>query len=342
MRTAAWIGFAFLMMGCGPKEEDARAYLKEIGVTVTELKKDKDGDAFTFKGTKENDICTGTVSVKKSGGSTNSFHNMTCERDTSACKPGAADACIKIADELYAKDAKIFPTLAAQLYRTACGDKNAHACNRASEFEVIGKNWEKVREYGSKGCELSNAEACYRVGVTEMHGDGTPKNETKGRELFKKACDLGSNSGCISTAANLLDAEPKKIAEALPIAEKLCAAKDQEGCHLLGFALYYEKKNLPRAVEVLDGVCKGNGPKKAVANSCNIAGVIYLEEMKPKKDPARALKFFEAACEKESGDGCSNVGLLNEKGVGTPRNAERAKEAYAKACSLGKEKACAK
>ena len=340
MRIFVLAGLLCTVLGCGPKEEDARAYLTGIGLTITELKKDK--DAFTFKGTKGNEICSGTLSIAKSGSVTNTTHSMSCARDTSACKPGAATECVKIADELYDKDAKVFPETAAELYRIACADKTGHACERAAEYEGIGKHWDKVREYAAQGCELGHAKACYRLGSTEVDGNGTPKNMTKALELFKKSCDLGFVGGCRDTAAMMLDAEPRNLAEALPITEKLCAKKEPDGCYLLGFGLYHEKKNIPRAVEMLEAVCTDKGVQKYASRACNLAGVIYLQELRPKTDAVRALKMFEAACEKGSSDGCFNVGVLNGKGLGGPRNVERANEFKAKACSMGLEKACAK
>lgn len=325
--------------GCGPSEADAKKHLEEQGFSITGLKKAEDGFEFTAK--KGDDICTGTLSLKKGMGSESSNYTTSCQRDTSACKPGAVDVCVKIADELYNKEAKVFPIQAAELYRVACADKSAHACGRAAEYEAIGKKWEEVRKYSKMACELGGAEACVRLGGTELEGQGTPKDQAKALELFKTACEKGSVRGCRAAAGLMLDAEPSDLAGAMPLARKACEGKYDDSCFVLGIALFREKKDYKSALSHLEAACQDPKFEKR-GPACNIAGAIVFDGLGMPKDIARGRDLFEKACESKSGDGCFNLANIHTLGQGVPRDAAKGKEFFKQACEHGHKVACTK
>lgn len=331
------LAVACAALGCGPSEKDARSYLESQGYTVTEIQ--KDNGAFKFTATKGQDQCKGSLTITKSFGGSSQTMNTTCGRDTSACKPGAADACLKIADELYAKEEKVFPVEAAELYVTACGDKSGRACSRAAEFYVIGKHWDKVRDFAQKGCDLGDGDGCQRLARTEFGGLGTPKDEPKAVELFKKGCGLSSLPACRGAAGLLIDRSPSDAQGALPFAEKLCAAKYPDGCYLVGMSLYELKQDYARALTHLDAECQ-NQKSDFRGPSCNTAGAITGEGYGMPKDPKRGLGYFTKACDLDSANGCRNAALYYQKGTGAPRDAKKATDLFAKACKLGKKEAC--
>lgn len=323
------------LVACGPSEAEARAYLHGEGYAVTSLR--KEGGGFAFTATKGKDVCTGTVTIHRGIGSTSTQSMTSCERDTSACKPGAAAACTEIADELYGKDSKVFPVKAAELYRTACADRDARACARAAEFEAIDKNWDRVREFASKGCDLGSGEACERLALTEVNGRGTPKNEEKAIALAKKACDLSAMAGCRTAAGLLVDAEPTRAVEAVPLAEKACKAKYEDSCFVLGAALFDSKQGYPDALDHLDAACRDEGmAKKQQGLACNLAGAIVAQGLGTKKDLKRGVALFEKSCDDDYPEGCSNGAKLYD----LARNKAKSDELGAKACALGKKSAC--
>lgn len=330
---------ALALCACGATDDDARQYLTNEGITVTELK--KNGGVFEYTGQKGDDVCTGTLTIKKGMGSASQTHVSQCKRDTSACKPGAAAACVKIADELYSQQEKIFPTTAAELYRVACADGDGRACDRAGEFEGIEKSWAKVREYTQKGCELGNGDACARLGFTELEGNGTEKNEARALELMKKACEKSSMRGCRAAAGILLDATPSDPESAMPLAEKACNAKYQDGCYVYGMALFKAKKNFELALTHFDAACK-DAAQKNRGLPCNLAGAILFDGMGMKKDRARAMEYFEKSCEQDFAEGCSNAGNFYKKGLGVPRDADKGQQLLDKACKLGAQEHCPK
>jgi uncharacterized protein len=324
----------------GPSEADARVEIEKDGLANIEIVK-KEGGTFEFSGTQGDELCEGTLTMQKGFGSSSFTKMMSCKLDTRACKKGAAKACNELADRLYGKEAKVFPTLAAELYRTACADDDAHACTRAGEFEVIGKSWDKVREFSKKGCDLKSGEACARLAATEHDGHGTAKDDAKAIELFKQACDLGAMRGCRGAAGLLIDAEPADHAGALGYADKGCKASYDDSCFVYGVVLFRLKKDYDVALKHLLWGCDSDKPTRP-GLACNLAGAIYADGLGMPKDVAKALPLFEKACEKDSVDGCENAGEAYRKGVGAPRDLVKAEERFAKACTLGATDRCKK
>lgn len=351
-RITASLGLLCLLttlVGCRPSEAEAKAHLEKQGLAVTSIA--KEGDGYRFTATKGKEICRGTLHMTKGMGSQTSNLMSSCERDTSACKAGAPQACVEIANELYEKDAKVFPETAAKLYRIACEDKKAEACARVAEFEAIGKNFSAVRDFAAKGCELGSGDACRRLALTERSGNGTPKDEAKAITLAKKACDLNSVAGCRDAAGMMIDATPSRAAEAIPLAEKACQAKFQDSCAALGIALFDAKKDYPTALSHLEPACAaadGDGGATSSGSTpgffCNLAGAIVLEGLGGvKKDPARGMTLLERSCSQGFAAGCSNAGKMYRGGLnGVVKNKAKGDELFTKACSMGHQSACPK
>jgi TPR repeat protein len=54
----------------------------------------------------------------------------------------------------------------------------------------------------------------------------------------------------------------------------------------------------------------------------------------------RARLLFEQACNADDTEGCFNLGLLYEKGLGVPKDAARAAGFFRKACAGGDAEGC--
>jgi TPR repeat protein len=337
VRLASLCAIALGLAACGPSEGEARAYLEEKGITATELK--RAGSGFEFVGKKGDELCKGTVTIEGHFGSKSQTFSSSCGPDTTACKPGAADACVKLADALYAREAKVFPTEAANLYRTACTDKNAHSCGRLAEFEGIGKHWDKLRDFARQGCDLGDGDACRRLALTEYEGQGTAKNEANALELSKKACGLGSLGGCRGASGILVDSPAPGPASAVPFAEKGCKAKFDDSCLVLGIALYRSKQDYPTALTHLDAACE-NPSFKTRSIGCNIAALIHKNGLGVVPSLGRALAYFEKSCGFDDSVGCYNAALAYKNAWGVTKSPEKAAALFAKACKLGDKDAC--
>lgn len=341
------IAFTLFLGACNrTSEAEVREYLAEQGITATSVT--KNGDSFEYTGTKGTETCTGTVRINKGfGGSTQSF-SSNCgkgaapadEPDYSACKPGAAAECNKLADALYGKDEKVYPKRAAKLYRVACDDKDGRACERVAEFEAIDKSWDEVRFFAERACNYGNGDGCARLGTLELTQTEAAGSAGRALDFFKDGCEKGSKKGCRGTVALMLNATPPDLDHALPLAEKLCTEKYDDGCTLLGMALF-AKKDYPRALTLLEEGCKVEKyATRAIA--CNLAGAILADGRGTKADATRAFQLFESACEQGNPDGCANTARAYEGARGVAKDLDKARELREKACKLGHQKSCAK
>jgi uncharacterized protein len=342
MRLLLVPGLLACVVACGPSEAKAREHLESQGITATEIK--KNGDAFEFVGTKGDQECKGTLSI--SGG--NSTMSSVCGPKTTAksadskCKPGAKDECMKEADALYNAKPSEYPAEAADLYRIACNDKSAKACGRVTEFELLEKQPDKAREWASKGCDLDDSGSCYQLAKLVRDGrGGATKDSGKATALFQKSCkkDPEAVAACRAAAGMLLDSESPDFDAAIAIAEKLCTAKFEDGCFVLGYGLFQAKRDYPRSLTLLEQGCTDDTlPKRGLA--CNLAGAITLEGLGMKKDPARGMANLEKACAADFPEGCFNVGKFYKFGAGVKKDPAKAKVALEKACKLGVKEAC--
>jgi TPR repeat protein len=335
-KLALFLGLACGVISCGPSKVDAQAYLESQGLTV--LSMERSGKSFNFTATKGENLCTGIVSVQKGFGTSSQSASQECELDTRACKPGAPAECVKLADALYGKEATVFPTKAATLYRTACADKNGHACGRVAQFERIDKHFDQARSFAQQGCNLDDGDACYCLGISELDGEGTAKNEANALELFKNGCAKSNLSACRSAAGILLDREPSDFVSAMPFADKVCQLKFEDGCVVYGMALFRAKDYVP-ALPLFQQTCP-DATMKTHGIACNFAGSIFVEGLGTKKDPARALDYFEKACAAEQDVACSNAGKMYKSGLGATPSKDKSDEYFAKACKLGATKYC--
>lgn len=72
---------------------------------------------------------------------------------------------------------------------------------------------------------------------------------------------------------------------------------------------------------------------------CNRLGFTYLMETEP-RDPERARQLWEKACAGGNAQSCSNLGLMHNTGDGVPKDRARALTYLKQACDLGLPNAC--
>ena len=329
------------LLGCkkGATEAEARQELE--AERLTDLEVHQAGEGFEFSGKRDGEICTGTLTITKSGGSSTTHRTLNCRLDTSACKAGAAAVCVELADKLYNKEIKVFPTAAADLYRTACSDKSGRACDRVAEFEGIDKHWDKVREFATQACDLKYGAGCTRLGFLAYEGEGGEKDMGEALRRFKLGCELNDSQGCRAASGMMLDVEPADLKGSIELGERACKLNFEDSCLVLGLAIYRNKKDYKRAYELLSKACEDTSIEKNRGIACNLAGAIVADAMGGmKRDRARGVELFEASCEQDWVDGCTNAGNAYAKGRGVTADSEKSASLLAKACKLGNTKVC--
>lgn len=98
--------------------------------------------------------------------------------------------------------------LGLMLVKQSCGAGNLNACNEMARYyrygKYIGENkykaaqiFQLVCDAGERGSLFSpSGYACYYLGIMTEKGEGIPKNKSKAKELYNKACGLEVDLGC--------------------------------------------------------------------------------------------------------------------------------------------------
>jgi TPR repeat protein len=260
-------------------------------------------------------------------------------------------------------------TKAVKVYEKGCDVGNAWSCSRLGDLHEAGqgvpKDLTKAAKFHDKACELGDGNVCFSVGRLYESGQASLEGlgEDQALQRYERACELGTEAGCIHAlrlyeeACEAGDAAachrvgslyvrgpyPWKAVDgyqALKFYEKACALGQEEGCTQ---ALYWAEKDCEA----------GNGP------SCSTLADRHQTGQGVPKDPAKALVFHEKACELSQEAGCTKVleadeeaceagdaaacyglGTKYENGQGAPKDPARALKFHEKACETGVLPAC--
>ncbi|GAA8978278.1 hypothetical protein EKB5_01050 [Helicobacter pylori] len=75
-------------------------------------------------------------------------------------------------------------------------------------------------------------------------------------------------------------------------------------------------------------------------SGCNFLGFLYENGQGVEKDLIKAAYFYSKACELKEGDGCGALGGLYYNGDGVKQDSKKVAALFEKACKLGYKKAC--
>ncbi|NUP05399.1 MAG: sel1 repeat family protein [Polyangiaceae bacterium] len=176
----------------------------------------------------------------------------------------------------------------------------------------------------AKACDRDHSGACNDLGWVYATGFGvTPVDEKRARQLYVKACDLGSSLGCLNRGRL---SRATNAAEAAEFMAKACTAGDEKAC-----------EELAGVVAQARNACEsGQSPP-----SCNNWGYIQEYGLGTKADAPAAFRLYESACAKDVGDACRNAGIVHLEGTaGVAKDPKLAKARFDQACKLGNDAAC--
>lgn len=182
----------------------------------------------------------------------------------------ADDACKKAVEETFQACKSLCKTVAqgpgksqneqADDAEKKCQKGDAESCATIGGAYLLGKggkekNEAKGIELVKKACEGKSAFGCEIYARVFDDGRGAPVDKEKAKELFKQSCDLGGGGGCRALALKLETADPARI----PLLDKACAKDDKLGCMGLGAAYLHGNqgapKDLPKAKQFLQKAC---------------------------------------------------------------------------------------
>ncbi len=208
--------------------------------------------------------------------------------------------------------------------------KDSNACLEIGNEYYKLKMYEKAVKYLTKGCDLKNGEACFKLSKLYLHGEGVEGDFDKTFELVKKACRLNYIEGCVEEG--VIYKIEGNFDKAFNILKKTCELNSARGCNELGdmyFIGYGVKKDEKKAKEFYRKACKLRYSY----------GCINLADFYSGKE---ALKLYKTACNLNNSRACYKVGDFYEKGLYIKKDKKEAKNFYKKACRLNYEKACSK
>jgi uncharacterized protein len=143
----------------------------------------------------------------------------------------------------------------------ACEKDDAEACANIGGRYLLGKDGRskdetKGAQLLKKSCDLGSGFGCEIYGRALNDGRGVPKDQKAAQEMFTKACDKKSGGACRSLALAFETSDPKRI----PLLVKACDLDDGIGCMGLGAAYLHgdqgAPKDLKKAKETLQKACK--------------------------------------------------------------------------------------
>ncbi len=190
----------------------------------------------------------------------------------------------------------------------------------------------------AKACERDIADGCAQLGTDQLTGVGGDANPEGGRATLQRACSAGSGLACHNLGVVVRDGvlgATKDAAAAFALFESGCRLGRGASCVEQAIALYDgagTKRDGKRAQRIAELACGSS------AEHCWF--LAELHHAAKRYQDARAL--HDKACGAGAGIACHHLGVMLDKGLGGAKDATRANEAYARACSLGVSDDCAR
>lgn len=188
-------------------------------------------------------------------------------------------------------------------YRFGCyHEKDPKACHLLGDYlESIKKDFTKALKLYSTNCdEYGHGHSCHKVAGYKWVGKGTAKDGDEAYEYFRKGCEKGYYSSCLS--AGMLDA----------------ARMDSKG---------YNRTAAPDPSRSLDYYRKACD-EGHIAEACHRYSAFFIKGMKGAcdKNMQEAFTYSLKACELGNLGGCVNVSQMYAKGDGVDKNPVASKQ----------------
>lgn len=226
--------------------------------------------------------------------------------DSIACKDGDGAACRRLAQ---AHDG------AADLLRLACDLGDSEGC-----FLVALKTTDPKKTFLAyeESCDGGNALACTNLGFQYEHGEGVAADADAAARFYERGCRgsfcTGPNKlGCVNLGRMYRGQGVDKDREATMMFIDVC-----------------NRKPLPHDAEDAD----------AVAAACSLAGTAFLVGQGTAVDIPRSITYLEKGCDANYVLGCFNLATIYQRAIGVPRDVEKARKYYQRACDQGDKEAC--
>ena len=193
----------------------------------------------------------------------------------------------------------------------------------------------------TKLCSAQVPQVCFNQGRSFERGRGVPSSVSNALNSYQRACRGGLTLGC---------AEAYRICDS---SEGLCSVEQRTRLLEQGCLNGSERGCITVAQKVVSGEIKtisltqlvrslSIGCAKGVEAACAGIFAASVTKLEPRfgADTKFARTGFTSACEGGYLNGCVNLGLMETRAQGGPKDLSRARERFNKACELGHPQAC--
>lgn len=130
---------------------------------------------------------------------------------------------------------------------TKCSKGDAESCATIGGAYLLGKGGKvkdekKGVELVKKACDGKSAFGCEIYGRALDEGRGVDVDKEGAKTYFGKSCDLGGGGGCRALAMRYEVSDPARI----PLLDKACQKDDKLGCMGLGAAYLHGNQGAPK------------------------------------------------------------------------------------------------
>lgn len=282
-----------------------------------------------------------------------------------SCNKDNTSECMRIADDFF--DIEGFDE-SLKYYVSLCALEVGKGCRRTGWIhdEVLGSQFELVKEAYQKACLLDDMMGCNNLGYAYENNSEIDKANT----LYNQACNGNNSIACNNLGVNFeygsgVELNHKKASE---LYIKSCGFKFAKACENAGDLYYYKFKNYKVSLKWYKTACsldsgaacydvayqykKGEGTKENILKAnkfykkscelhegkgCTALGIAYMdynyEDSNIKQDYTKGVALFERSCKMSHGSGCYHLGRAYSNGYGVQKNDETALQFYQVGCN---------
>lgn len=223
------------------------------------------------------------------------------------------------------------------------GGESWCAYNLGNYYLSKGNNAKALKYYtqASATDNMFRSEGYYMVGKMNEEGKGTPRDEAKAIQNYKKSVEYSSELECDAREAlSRLGVQAEKISDFKDIEKGKLAGMTPESMFRKGYEYEHGLNNRAVSLPLAFGYYKAAADKD-YTDALVKMGEIYISGYYPFNDKDKSDKYYARALkalkkiEAFNGNACYQLGIIYKKGFGVTVNPELAMEYFRSASDKG-------